>query len=240
MGFLEFKNKTIEYNVIRSKRRKTVGIIIDPEQGVVVRVPENLAKDKIKELVKSKVNWIINKQKLLEDIPKAKKFVDGEELIYMGKNHILKVIMTDKVSKVNVDLREDKFLIKVPVNLSEKNYRDEAKKEVIAWYKLHAKIKIDERVAYYAPKLDVEPNHIRIKEQKTRWGSCSSLGNLNFNWKIIIAPVPIIDYLVVHELAHLRHHNHSNKFWDLVETIIPDYRERKEWLRVNGKNLIIK
>ncbi|MFY9394281.1 MAG: M48 family metallopeptidase, partial [Halanaerobiales bacterium] len=94
-------------------------------------------------------------------------------------------------------------------------------------------------VEHYRKKLGVSYNKIFIRDQKTRWGSCSSKGNLNFNWRLIMAPLSIMDYIVVHELVHLIHPNHGRDFLKLVESVIPDYKEKKQWLRINGYRLKI-
>jgi len=111
--------------------------------------------------------------------------------------------------------------------------------EVIQWYRNHADQKIRERVKKYQKQIGEEPNSIKVKKQKKRWGSCSSKRNLNFNWKLIMAPMSVVDYLVVHELSHLKYPNHSKEFWQLVEAVIPNYEEKQEWLRVNGRKLNI-
>jgi predicted metal-dependent hydrolase len=108
---------------------------------------------------------------------------------------------------------------------------------IIDWYRSQASQKIEERINYYHHKIGRNPARITIKEQRTRWGSCSSLGNLNFNWKAIMAPSPVLDYIVVHELCHLIHLNHSQDFWNLVASILPDYRERRDWLKIHGVRL---
>ena len=96
---------------------------------------------------------------------------------------------------------------------------------------------IPQRVAYDAPKVGVSYGKITIRNQKSRWGSCSSKGNLNFNWRIIMAPARVADYVIVHEMCHLKYLDHSREFWSLVEEILPDYKERKEWLHQNGHKL---
>lgn len=97
--------------------------------------------------------------------------------------------------------------------------------------------KIPKRVAYYASIMGVSYGRITIREQKTRWGSCSSKGNLNFNWKLILLPEEVLDYVVVHELAHRKEMNHSKEFWKIVESVLPDYRERRKRLTVIGREL---
>ncbi|HBQ86147.1 MAG TPA: M48 family peptidase, partial [Syntrophomonas sp.] len=89
------------------------------------------------------------------------------------------------------------------------------------------------------PQIPIVPNRVVIKEQKTRWGSCSSKHNLNYNFKTVMAPLPVLDYIVVHEMCHLVHLNHSREFWNLVESIIPEYRQHKEWLKMNGASFYL-
>jgi len=136
-------------------------------------------------------------------------------------------------------LKDGRFQIKVPSNLKGENRREEIKRRLIEWYKKEARTKYKERVEHYRKKLGVSYNKIFIRDQKTRWGSCSSKGNLNFNWRLIMAPLSIMDYIVVHELVHLIHPNHGRDFWKLVESVIPDYKEKKQWLRINGYRLKI-
>ncbi|MFW6026541.1 MAG: M48 family metallopeptidase, partial [Candidatus Woesearchaeota archaeon] len=119
------------------------------------------------------------------------------------------------------------------------NRREKIKENIISWYRERADKKIKERVNKYKDKIGIEPNNVKVKKQKKRWGSCSSKGNLNFNWKLIMAPMSIVNYIVVHELTHLKYSNYSQDFWQLIETIIPDYEERQEWLRINGRKLTI-
>ena len=104
-------------------------------------------------------------------------------------------------------------------------------------YRKAAKIYIPQRVEYYARHVGVTYEAVRIREQKTRWGSCSSNKTLSFNWRLMLAPPQILDYVIVHEVCHLRHMNHSKEFWSLVETIMPDYKDKKKWLKENGHRL---
>ena len=108
---------------------------------------------------------------------------------------------------------------------------------VSGWFMTRAEGKIKEKVERYAEQVGKSPKSVGIKSFKSRWGSCSVHGDLTFNWKIIIAPNRIVDYVVVHELCHLIHHDHSPKFWRSVEQVLPDYLESKEWLREFGRTL---
>lgn len=117
---------------------------------------------------------------------------------------------------------------------SDSSNTSEAERAVGKWYRIRAKENIESRVKVFAAKIGESPNKVTIKAQKTRWGSCSSLGNLNFNWRLIMMPQKIIDYVVVHELCHLKEMNHSSAFWNRVEEIMPDYRNRRKWLKNNA------
>jgi predicted metal-dependent hydrolase len=109
-----------------------------------------------------------------------------------------------------------------------------------AWYHDRAAERVGERIIYYAHQMGVSPRAVRIKDQKKRWGSCTSGGNLYINWRCILAPAPILDYIVVHELCHLLVMNHSAHFWVRVRSILPDFEARRKWLRVNGITLDFK
>lgn len=109
---------------------------------------------------------------------------------------------------------------------------------VTGWLREYAKVHLGEKVCQFAEKMQVTVNRITIKEQKTRWGSCSSKGNINFNWKLVLMPERIQDYIVVHELAHRKQMNHSAAFWKIVEDFLPDYKERRAWLRSHEKEYV--
>jgi len=239
MQSITLGDKVINYDVVRSDR-KSMGILVDPDEGVIVRPPRNVSEEEIKKIVKKKSSWIMKKLDKISEIkpaPTPLEFMSGEKLMYLGRRYRLKVQEHDK-KEVKVKFYQGKFIIKEPAGLKD-NRREIIKAKVMEWYRERADKKIKERVDKYKDKIGVEPNNVKVKKQKKRWGSCSSKGNLNFNWKLIMAPMSIVDYIVVHELLHLEYSNHSHKFWDLVETIIPDYQQRQEWLRINGRKLEI-
>lgn len=111
------------------------------------------------------------------------------------------------------------------------NNPDAYRMAAVGWLREYARTELAKKVMKFGEQMKVSVNRIVIKEQKTRWGSCSSKGNLNFNWKLVLMPERIMDYVVVHELAHRKQMNHSPAFWREVEAILPDYRERRQWLR---------
>jgi len=207
-------------------------IKIEAPDKITVVVPIGTSKKVIIEKVQEKASWINRKldyYKNVQYLQANREFVDGELFMYLGQDYILNVEINDCLSKPKLELKEGKLYLQTPVR--DKNL---SAKAIEGWYRQQAREKIQERLNYYLTRIPKKPNRIVVKEQKKRWGSCSSKGNLNFNWRIIMAPVEVLDYIVVHELCHLVLLNHSKEFWNMVAAILPDYKLRKEWLKRNG------
>ena len=227
----KYGDKTIEFDV-EYRNRKTMAIQIEPPDEILVITPIGVSKDLIKEKVKAKGRWIIKKLIELKEIgyrPFNREFINGEAFMYLGRNYSLEIIKDNNVKRPKVNFSDGKFYLTTP--LKDQNIMRGVLEK---WYRKEAKKIINKRVELYKPKIGIEPNKIKIKEQKKRWGSCTSKGNVYFNWRSIMAPSNIIDYIVVHEMIHLIHRDHSKKFWDKVESILPDYKSRKKWLRDYG------
>lgn len=233
---LNHKKETIQFTV-EYRRRKTMEIRIIPPDNILVVCPKGLSKDKIIQLVNKKADWIVKKLEVLKDVKHELadiKLEDGVSLMYLGHKYPLQIKLDKPINKPNVQLIKGRLRIITPVNDDEK-----IRKALINWYKEKANEKVKERVEYYKHRVGKEPGIVKAKKQKRIWGSCTSKGNLYFNWRIIMAPNDIIDYVVVHELCHLVHMNHSKNFWKLVETILPDYKDRRLWLKKFGITLNI-
>lgn len=229
------ENKTFEYKIVRRKR-KSVGISVSHEQGVIVTAPNWVTLKQVKELIDKKADWIISRLNLLEKEAaenRPKVFETGEVLSYLGDNYLISIAPKKGKIQLNGSLIEICFIKGVDPAQDQDRIRDKIK----VWYKERAKEVFRERIEKFADELGVKPQKLFIKEQKTRWGSCSSKGNINLNWRLILAPMGIIDYVIVHELAHLRHMNHSKEFWATVESVLPDYGARRRWLKQNNHNL---
>lgn len=226
-----YMDELIEFDLERRKR-KSISIIIHPKKNIRVLAPRSLAKEDILKFVKSKSNWIKDKLDKIKEIRhyiKEKEFKDGEKFFYLGKRYTLKIIKDKNYIEPKVTLYRGH------INIYTKSVaKSNIKKALIDWYKIKAEEKIINSIEKYQKYIDIKPRHIKIKEQKRRWGSCSSNKDLFFNWKIIMAPSKIIDYLVVHEMSHLIHMNHSKSFWNLVAKIIPDYKSKREYLKKEG------
>ncbi|MCY4262404.1 MAG: SprT family zinc-dependent metalloprotease [Candidatus Dadabacteria bacterium] len=219
--------------VIRTDRKRSASICLDGE-GIKVRVPKELSDSYIRDLIEKKSPWIKRKLRETEFVapPRTREFVSGETFSYLGKNYRLKVLNGDAPS---VKLREGYLEATVSGSLGTRE--EQVRSLLIKWYQRHAREKLQEKTRRYAKILQVKPRSVSVKNYKSRWGSCSAKGDISYNWRIVIAPQRIVDYVVVHELCHLLEHNHSPDYWRHVERIIPDFRECRQWLKQNSKQL---
>lgn len=233
---IEYNSQKFEFQLIRSKR-KTMQISIHSPDKIRVFSPEKLSNKKILEWVSSKGPWIEKQLKDYYDnysVAENKNYVDGEKFLYLGRSYQITIILDSTLSTSNVKFSRGRIVITTPT-------KDPAvlRNAMEIWYRQKALEKISEKVFFYSKALEVKPSSITIKEQKSRWGSCSQKGDLFFNWRIIMAPSNVVDYIVVHELCHLIHFNHSPQFWDELSCIIPKYKEYRKWLKYNGALLDI-
>jgi hypothetical protein len=221
--------------IIRTNRTKSASIQIDGDTVKVI-VPKKLSDKRIEDLVLQRTPWIRQKLKLQSEIvtPNPKEYVNGEAFTYLGRNYRLKLISK---GEEGVKLKNGYLQVSHPKALSGEKLRDFVHTSLEGWYKAHALNRLAEKTQRYSQMLGVSPNTIKTRDYKSRWGSCSVSGEISYNWRIIIAPHRIVDYVVVHELCHMLEHNHSPKYWRQVGSIIPDYKECRDWLKANGTGL---
>jgi predicted metal-dependent hydrolase len=219
----------IEIDQIIRTRRKTIALIVKRDATLIVRAPLHASDAQIMEIVRKKADWISKKKEWVQaHYPKThqKEYVRGEKFWYLGNVYRVEIV---EQARSLLGL-EDKFLLAsraIP----------KARAVFEAWYREQARLVIEKRVELYARKIGLRYNRVKITSATTRWGSCSSRGNLNFAWRLVMAPLPVIDYVVVHELVHLQERRHSRAFWSKVKAIVPEYKERKKWLDRNGEEL---
>jgi predicted metal-dependent hydrolase len=158
----------------------------------------------------------------------AKQFRAGERFLFLGQEHSLRVVEKQRAALTF----EDHFIIS-------KIALPKAAQAFERWYKFQALTVLNERVKFYAAKYGFQPGRIRITSARTRWGSCSSKGTLSFTWRLVMAPLEVIDYVVVHELVHLKVKNHSKTFWGNVAALMPDYKRHVAWLKANGRLMVL-
>lgn len=226
--------QNITYTVRQSARAKNVRLTVGPGSGLEVVAPVKYNLKNLEPILKSKENWILDKlahfARLAEERCSSQHQND-RQVLFCGREYLVTVIVLPEVSyRVQVD--EERFTVTVPAG------REEEVGPVLEhWLRRTARRVILERIEVLNEQLKLPYNRVSIKDQKTRWGSCSRKRNLNFNWRLVMAPLPVIDYVVVHELLHLVELNHSKRFWSLVEGVCPNYRALRVWLKENGAAL---
>lgn len=221
-------NTAIEYELVFS-RRKTLGIIVHSDKRVTVRAPEGTALADVEAIVLKKRKWIIKKQQEFESYPAAlppRRYVSGESHLYLGQSYRL-VVTEDKDEEVT--LTDGRIFLQV----RDETDLERKKKLLENWYRRQAKIIFPKRLeAVYplAAHFDIPCPEMKIRKMKRRWGSCSTKGTILLNLRLIQTPADCIDYVIIHELAHLKEHNHSKAYYGLLDRLMPDWRERREVL----------
>ena len=229
---VKYGTKDIEFNV-EFKNRKTMSISVEQPKNITVVAPVATSEEEIKEAVKLKGSWIVQKLFEFRNIESKRvnrEFVNGESFMYLGRNYSLQIHI-DRTLQNNSSVKL--FRGKFHFNVKEKD--DELIKTAMeAWYREKTEEQVKKRVKYYQKYFNKQPTAIKVKEQKKRWASCTLNNELLFNWRCVMAKSIALDYIIVHEMCHMYYMNHSQEFWNLVASIMADYEIRKEWLRNYG------
>lgn len=216
----------VECTVLRSARR-SVAIFIERDGSVSVRAPHGVTEDQLAKVVEKKLPWIYRNRALWRELNREaprREFVSGESFYVAGQPCIL-------------DVREDAA---EPIALVEgrlvlrRSHQNKAEELLRALYRNLGYERLPAVISRFASRMGVTPGRLRVWELQNRWGSCSDKGNLNFHWKVMALPADVLEYLVVHELAHLKQRNHTKEFWCEVEKVMPNWEVAANWLRENG------
>ncbi len=229
--------RDIEYQLLPGTERSTTDIVIERNGTIAVRPPKSLSPEKVDAVVESKRLWIYRNLAEWRDLNATavvREWVNGETFLYLGRSYRLSLIEGQEVA---LQLKEGRFCL--CRDLIDKDGAMAAKRAFETYYSVNGLRRIKARVAYFAPKVGVNPTSTKVRELGYRWATCSTKGALSFHWKCMMAPASVIDYLVVHELCHMHYHNHSVAFWNEVDKILPDYQARKTWLKKHGAALDI-
>ncbi len=215
--------------VIRTTRVKSARLQVE-DGSVSIAVPIALPQERIQRILLDKNRWIKEKLHLHQQAQpvRTRELVSGEALPYLGRNYRLKL---ETGSLEPVKLKHGRLVVRLPRAMQANHM---VREMLLHWYRLQAEIRFTEKVKRYAPLVGVDPASVGVRTFKSRWGSCNVKGDILFHWKVIMAPHRIADYVVVHELCHLKHHDHSPAFWQSVARLVPDYLECKEWLKEVG------
>jgi len=222
---------SIQIDRLVRSRRKTLTLVLRPDGTLEVRAPLGISAARIQGFVDSHAQWIEKQRQRVKAAapPPSHNFVEGEKILYLGRECTLVFSSHDRPA---LRLEGSTFLLR-------RSAAPKARQIFIDWYKDQARELIAERMQVLSGKNGFKAGLLRISSARTRWGSCSSRGTLSFTYRLVMAPPAIIDYVIVHELVHLKVQNHSREFWNKVAQIMPEYHQHRSWLRKNGKFLVL-
>jgi predicted metal-dependent hydrolase len=240
---LQLGATAIDYRIERSARRRSICITVHPRDGVVVKAPPWVPEAEIAAFVRLKTQWVLKHQAFFaaqgqsaaQPAP-APRLEDGTELSYLGQRLTLRLKLTPAPPGARPACRAlrggDELWLRghVPPDLHQSALRASLER----WYRREAKLYLPGRIRHFCAQLGLAEPGLLVRSQRTRWGSCSSSGVLRINWRIMFAPIDVVDYLVAHEVCHLREMNHSSRFWALVGRLVPDYKALRHTLRYEG------
>lgn len=217
----------LHFALRRSTQRKAMSIVIERDGTLSLLAPATSSEQQLANFVREKRMWIYRKlseRDLLAPQTDRKEFVTGEGFSYLGRTYRLRLVgHQDRPLK----LLNGRFLLA-------RAAQSEARNHFIRWYQDHGSVWLVERVRYWANRMALQPGTLHVRDLGARWGSCGKGRRLNFHWALMTLPRHVIDYIVVHELAHIEAPGHDQIFWRAIERTMPDYRQRKEWLDQTG------
>lgn len=217
----------LNIEIRRSSRRRSLQITVDRGGELVLSAPPDVDEDQLRAFVREKQFWIYTKlaekAQLQQPVP-SKEFVNGEGFLYLGRSYRLLLV---EQQAVPIKLVNGRFRLRQDLAAA-------GREHLVRWYSEHAKGWLWQKIQEYAPRMEVQPQGVKVQELGYRWGSCGKGGWLYFHWKVILLPPRIAEYVVVHELAHLHEPHHTPEFWRRIQRAISDYERRKVWLAENG------
>ncbi len=240
MPFIQVDTHSLPFKLRRSLRTKRLHMAYRDGEFEIVAPVKRIKNTEILQFIKSHLGWMLKQIKHSAKTPTMsawpENFLAQEEILFREKKLKLNV----KFGLHNqAELVQDTLRVMVPWHkITQETLELTIKKQVIAFYQLQARQAVEAALAHYCPQIGRWPREVQIKQQKTRWGSCGPTDKININWLLILAPIGVLEYVVVHELCHLFHRNHGVRFWTKVEKTMPHYQQYEKWLSRHGKALI--
>jgi predicted metal-dependent hydrolase len=221
----------------RTNRKKSISLSIR-DGDIVILAPKRVPDREIHDLMVKRTEWIRSKLANQATLPQIteRKFVDDDIFLFLGEEYPLRVM---DGPRAKAELEEGVFVVHARRAHTQERRARSIRAAFLRWYKEEAEALFTNRTGHYADQMGAAPGRILFRDYKSMWGKCTGQGEITYNWKLVMAPPQIVDYVIVHELAHLHHLNHSRKFWDCVERVIPDHKVRRKWLKDHGQTLTI-
>ncbi|PJF44759.1 MAG: hypothetical protein CUN55_02270 [Phototrophicales bacterium] len=227
------EDRQIHYTVRIHPRAKHIRIKVNPIDGVIITMPVD-TKREASDVLREHAAWVLKQLDRWAGKVTYRKYVSGETLPFLGVAHTLQIIQKANERISTVKRQDETLIIRLANTIKEETQREHIRKTLERWYRKQARSYLTQRTEFWANEIGVTYQRIRIKGQRTRWGSCSARGGINYNWRIMMAPPQAVDYLIVHELCHLIVMNHSPVFWGIVSVYCPAYLHWRHWLKENA------
>jgi predicted metal-dependent hydrolase len=237
-----FNHLSFAYTIRRSQRATRARIVVKPGQVEIV-APPGIAELKLHRFVQAKHNWVAQALRRMEKAtPQSGGFVPdtfatGTSMSYQGKTYPV-MLKPTKLKRIKIEF-DCAYIFHLPEIMEQENRNEMIKEALIRWLRKQIKPIVEHYVNIHAGKNQLYPRSITIKAQKSRWGSCGIKNDININWLLLMAPAEVLEYVVVHELCHIKVKNHSSQFWALVAEHLPDYQSRRLWLKREGRGLML-
>lgn len=234
-----YQNRTIIYDVVYEKRKKTL-LTIDPSGFVRIKAPKGTDETLVLAALEQKGPWILEHLDRLDahyrqqEPETTARFTEGESFFYLGERYPIALVESHDIQKGTVAFDGKVLTVTLP-SVDEGAVRD----ALLKFYGRECRKVIMKRVAFYQPLFKVKPSVVEVRDTPTKWGMCSAERVLTFNWRLVMAPLAALDYVVVHEMCHLVHMNHDRSFWRLVGKILPDHEKRTQWLENHGAQMTL-
>ncbi len=215
---------------IKYSKRKTLAIEVKAGGKVLLRAPKGCSRERIERFIQEKRDWILSAKAKMSKIeaPRAQDYHDGATFLFLGKACPMHFVKNQKSALA--------FSFEEGLSLPASRQSD-AQKLLIAFYRQESRKLASHFINQYASKWNLDVKSLKINGAKTRWGSCSGKNSINFSYRLAMTPIAAFEYVIVHELAHTLHHNHSAEFWHFLSQMLPDYEKRRAWLKQNGRFL---
>lgn len=225
---MEAKNDDLKIGSLVRSMRRTISLSVKPDGSLEVKAPHLVPMPVIHRFIREKQDWIKKaRERMSESRPREHAFIEGEHFLLLGETYGLHLTDGNSVTTLGKQL------------FFPRRFMVSGKQEMRKWYVKQARKTIEPMMRRWGEKIGVSYNAVSIRDAYTRWGSCSTSGTISFSWRLIMAPLPVVEYVVIHELCHVRHHDHSHAFWNEVFRYCPQYRTHRTWLHRNGNTLTV-
>lgn len=237
---IQFGATTINYDIIYSDKRKNATLTVYPMKDVEIRVPTYLEREHIQSLVKQKADWVIKQLIWFDEITQldsSKEHVNGETYLFHGRQYRLQVI--NGQGRAEAKIVGKTLNVNLPLNISKINEKKIIKAAIWKFYRQQTEQRVTELLKKYSKRLGIISPNFMIKNQYKRWGSCTAKNKLIFNFRLSMAPISQAEYIIAHEICHIKVKNHSSDYWKLLKNILPEYQTRKEALKKEGWQYVL-